>query len=381
MKSNVIVDLNNIGNNAKVITNTFKDYKYYMAVLKGNAYGHGMKVVNKIIENGFNYIAVFSINEALEIRKYNKDISILLLCPISLEDLDIAKDNNLTITVHDIDYLKELLKLDYKLKIHLKLDTGMNRLGFKDKAEVVYAVNAIKESNYTLEGIYSHFSTIGLFDPYYDRQVNKFKEMISLLDLNEIPMIHFSSSVILLTHKRLECVNTLRCGILLYGYNVCPFIYKNGLKNKLRILRNKYYQKKYNLSKLTTNVKIDLKPAMRFVTSILQIKEVKQGETIGYGAYKVEKDTKVAILPIGYSNGIGKKKRYVLINGNKYYSIGEIAMNMMAIAIDDKVNINDEVVVLGDDLTLGKVADFNNSSLSETLLNIGENNNIIYKED
>ena len=260
MKNNVIVDLNNIGYNAKVITNTFKEYKYYMAVLKGNAYGHGMKVVNKIIENGFNYIAVFSINEALEIRKNNKNIPILLLCPISLEELDIAKENNLTITVHDIDYLKKLLEKKYKLKIHLKLDTGMNRLGFKDKGEVVYAVNAIKESSYILEGIYSHFATIGLFDPYYDKQVNKFKELTSLLDLNEIPMIHFSSSVILLTHKKLECVNTLRCGILLYGYNVCPFIYKNGIKNKLRNIRNKYYQNKYNLSKLTTNVSIDLKP-------------------------------------------------------------------------------------------------------------------------
>ena len=381
MKSNVIVDLNNIGNNAKVITNTFKDYKYYIAVLKGNAYGHGMKVVNKIIENGFNYIAVFNINEALEIRKYNKNIPILLLCPLSIEDLDIAKNNNLTITVHDIDYLKELLKHDYKLKIHLKIDTGMNRLGFKDKAEVVYAVNAIKESNYVLEGIYSHFSTIGLFDPYYDKQVNKFKELTSLLDLKEIPMIHFSSSVILLTHKKLECVNALRCGILLYGYNVCPFLSKIGLKNKLRNIRNKYYQKKYNLSKIITNVNIDVKPSMKFVTGILQIKDVKKGETIGYNAFKVDKDARIAILPIGYSNGIGKNKRYVLINGNKYYSIGEIAMNMMAISIDDKVKIDDEVIVLGDELTLGKVSEFNNSSLSETLINIGNNNNIIYKED
>ena len=381
MKSNVIVDLNNIGHNAEVITNTFKDYKYYIAVLKSNAYGHGMKVVNKIVENGFNYIAVFSLDEALEVRKYNKEVSILLLCPISLEDLDIAKDNNLTITVHDIDYLKELLKLNYKLKIHLKLDTGLNRLGFKDKAEVVYAVNAIKESNYTLEGIYSHFSTLGLFDPYYDKQVNKFKEMISLLDLNEIPMIHFSSSAILMSHKKIECVNALRCGILLYGYNVCPFIYKNGLKNKLRNIRNKYYQKKYNLSKVTTNVNIDVKPAMKFVTNILQIKDVKQGETIGYGATKVEKDTKVAILPVGYNNGVGKNKRYVLINGNKYYSIGEIAMNMMAIAIDDKVKISDEVILLGDELTLGKVANFNNESLSEVLINVGRSNNIVYKEN
>lgn len=381
MKSNVIVDLSNIGHNARVITNTYKDYKYYMAVLKGNAYGHGMKVVNKIIENGFNYIAVFSIKEALEIREYNKDIPILLLCPILIEELDIAKKNNLTITVNDINYLKELVKHDYKLKIHLKLDTGMNRLGFKDKAEIVYAVNSIKESNYILEGIYSHFSTIGLFDPYYDRQVRKFIELTSLLDLNEIPMIHFSSSVILLTHKKLECVNTLRCGILLYGYNVCPFISNKGFKNKLRNIRNRYYQKKYKLSKLTTNITIDVKPSMKFVTRILQIKNIRAGETIGYGAYQAKENMKIAILPIGYSNGIGKGKRYVLINGNKYYSVGEIAMNMMAVVIDDRVSIDDEVLVLGENLTLGQVSEFNNASLSETLINIGNNNTIEYRED
>lgn len=119
---------------------------------------------------------------------------------------------------------------------------------------------------------------------------------------------------------------------------------------------------------------------MKFVTHILQIKEIKQGETIGYGATKVDKDTRIAILPIGYSNGIGKNKRYVLINGNKYYSIGEIAMNMMSISIDDRVNISDEVLVLGDDLTLGKVSNFNNNTLSETLINIGNNNTITYKE-
>lgn len=120
---------------------------------------------------------------------------------------------------------------------------------------------------------------------------------------------------------------------------------------------------------------------MKFVTRILQIKKVKAGETIGYGAFKVDKDTLVAILPIGYSNGIGKNKRYVLINGNKYYSIGEIAMNMMAISIDDRVSINDEVLVLGDSLSLGKVSDFNNQTLSETLINIGNSNNKIYREE
>ena len=98
MKSNVIINTNNISHNARLITSVYKDYKYYIAVLKGNAYGHGMKIVNNVIENGFNYIAVFSIDEALEVRKYNKDIPVLLLCPILVEELEIAKKNNFKTT-------------------------------------------------------------------------------------------------------------------------------------------------------------------------------------------------------------------------------------------------------------------------------------------
>ena len=120
---------------------------------------------------------------------------------------------------------------------------------------------------------------------------------------------------------------------------------------------------------------------MKMYTKIIQIKNVKMGEYIGYGAgFKAEKDIIIAVLPIGYSNGIGKKNngRYVLINSKKYYMVGQMAMNMMTIEIDNSVKINDKVLILGDNITLGQMSRFNDWSISETLLNIGNSNRRIY---
>ena len=382
MRTYVEINLNNLAHNAKVITSKYNDYKYFFAVLKSESYGHGERIVNSLTKNGINYIAVSYISEALKVREYNKDIPILLLQPIEINELEIAKKNNLTITIHDYDYLKEVLKKNEKIKVHLKLDTGMNRLGFKSKEKVKKAVEEINKSDYILEGIYSHFATIGLFDNNYDIQVQNFKNLTSLIDLKEIPIVHFASSVILLSHPKLDFCNGVRTGILLYGYNVCPQTSNIGLKNKLRNIRNKYYQKKYNISKTYTNVKIDVKPAMKMYTGILQIKDLKQGDKIGYGAYTAKKDMKIAILPIGYNNGIGKNNsyRYVIINDKKYEVIGSIGMNMMSIKIDKHVKINDKVLVMGDSITLGAMSRFKNASISETLLEIGKNNPKIYIE-
>ena len=238
-----------------------------------------------------------------------------------------------------------------------------------------------KNKYLNLEGIYTHFATIGMFDKYYDNQVETFKNLTSLIDLSTIPIVHLGSSVILLSHPKLSFATGVIFGIILYGYNVGPIYSNKGIKNKLRNIRNKIYQNIYNISKLNYNVDIDLRPAMSMVTSILQIKDVKQGEVIGYGAhYKANTNMKIAILPIGYNNGIGKKNinRYVIINDKKYFVVGEISMNMMIVKIDNSVDIDDKVYILGNGITLGILSRFNDYSISETLLNIGKNNKRIY---
>ena len=384
IKTHLEIDLDQAEKNAKILKEKYSEYKYLIGVLKSNAYGHGEYIVNAFIKGGINYIAVSYIEEALKVRKYNKDIPILCLQPIMIDDLKLANDNNITITINSINYLKEVISniKNNKIKVHIKLDTGMNRLGFKDKNEVKEAVEMIKSNkNLELEGIFSHFATVGLFTKNFDNQVEEFKNLTSLIDLKSIPIVHFGSSVITISHKKLDFCTGTRVGIALYGYNVSLTESSAGIKNKLRILRNRYYQKKYNISSVLVNQKLDLKPCISMYTRIIEIKDVKKGEYVGYGAtYQASEDIKIAILPIGYYDGIGSNNnsRYVLINGKKYYAVGSMAMNMMAIKIDEKVKIDDKVCILGEGITPRTMALFDNRGVVPMLLELGKTNTHYY---
>ena len=123
-KTYVEVNIDNLKNNVKNIVNYYNDYDYYFGVVKGNCYGHGTtNVINELIESGVNYLAVSSLEEAIEARNINKKIPILCLEPIRIEYVDICIKNNITITVHDYKYAKELInkEVNKKLKIHLKI--------------------------------------------------------------------------------------------------------------------------------------------------------------------------------------------------------------------------------------------------------------------
>ena len=387
------VNIDNITSNVKNIINKYNDYKYFIAMVKSNAYGHGMYIVNDLIKSGINYLATSSLEEAMNIRKYNQDIGILCVEKIELNSIDIAIDNNITLTIHEIDYLKEIIKnTNKKFKVHIKIDTGMNRLGINNKNELNEVVNIInKNKNIYLEGLFTHFATPGIHDKFYDIQVSNFRNITSDIDLSKIPMIHLSSSFIVLSHPKLEFENAIRIGTIIYGFDISPKRLSNAPKNILRKIRNNYLIKKYNISKTYDDVNINLKTALKLKTNIIQIKHIKKGDKVGYGIlYEANKDEIIATLPIGYDDGIGinHNNRYVVINNKKYPVIGEISMCMMNILIDESVSINDEVTVLGDGITIGQIARLNNTSMHNTLVNIGKtlprvyikNNKKVYEE-
>jgi len=379
----VEINLDNIENNVKTIINKYNDYDYYIGVIKGSAYGHGEYIVNTLVESGINYVAVSTLEEALNVRIYNKDIPILILEPINLDKIDIAIKNKFTITVHDINYIKELNKIkNLKIKCHIKIDSGMGRLGIKDKNELKESYEILKSNKgIFVEGIYSHFATTGVFDKKWDNQLDNFISITSLIDINDIPIRHLGSSIVLLSHPKIDFTNGIRIGTLLYGYNISPTESNVGLKNKLRLLRNKYYQKKYNISETFKNVKLDLLPCMSFYTNILQIKTIKKGDAIGYGAkVLIDKDTNIAIIPVGYNNGLGTKNinRYIFIN-NKLYKVLSIGMNMSFLEIDDSVKIDDKVIVSDNkNITIGSLARNNDTTFHEMMINIGKNNKVVY---
>ena len=381
-KTFVEIDLKQLGKNVKEVIKSYPDYKYVIGVLKSDAYGHGVEVVKTMWENGVNYVAVSYFQEALKIRTLDEDIPILCMQPIEFEYVGEAAQKRITLTVHDLNYLKDLMQvsLNRKLKIHLKIDSGMSRLGFQDKESVVTAKKLISESPYLeLEGIYTHFATVGFFDKHWDDQLASFQEITSLIDLDEIPIVHLASSTIMLAHPKISFANGVRLGILLYGYNVSPYFSKDGVKNKLGVVRNDFYQKKYRISDTYTNISLPIAPAFKMYTYILQIKTIVKGSFVGYGAtYEAKKEMKIAVLPIGYANGIAS--RYVLIHGKRYPVVGEISMNMMTIMVDDTVSLEDEVLILGDEITLGLMSRWKNAGLAETLLDIGNCNERVYIE-
>ncbi len=340
-KTYVKIDCNTLKNNIKEIKEKY-DYQYYIGVVKANAYGHGDYVVNSLIDGGINYLAASSLEECISIRKRNKHIPILCLEPIHVDFLDVCEKENITITIPDIDYFNKL-DLSKKLKVHLKVDNGMNRLGFKDKNQLKEVFDKLLNSKMEVEGIYTHFGTSGMWDKHFDDGFRNFKEITSLIDLNKIPIIHLGRSLTMVQHKFPSFVNGVRLGIIMYGFSQSL-----NEPTGLRLIKRNHYLKKHNISRVTFTNNLNLKTALSLHSEIIAIKNVRKGEYVGYGAkFVANKNIKIGIMAIGYADGLLKQNEglNVTINDKEYPIIGEIGMDMTAVLIDDSVKLYDEVII------------------------------------
>ena len=344
-KTFVQIDCNILENNIKEIKSKYK-YEYYIGVVKAGAYGHGDYIINTLIKGGINYLAASSLEECLKLRKRNNNIPILCLEPIHHDFLNIAEKENITITIPDYIYFKNM-DLSKKLKVHIKIDNGMNRLGFKNKNEVKEVYDTlINSKTITLEGIYCHFGTSGMWDTHYDEGLNNFKERTSLIDLNKIPIIHLERSLTMVQHPTPDFANGVRLGIVMYGFNQSL-----PEPSGLRLIKRNHYLKKHNISKTNYSNDLNIKTAFSLHSEIMTIKNVKKGEYVGYGAkYIADKDIKIGIMPIGFADGLLKQNENlnVIINNKNYPIIGEIGMDMTTVLIDDSVNLYDEVIIYKD---------------------------------
>ena len=369
MNSYVEINLDNLKNNVSNIINKFNEYKYYIGVLKSNAYSNGFYIVNTLIESGVNYIAVSNINEAINVREYNKDIPILCLEPIDIKYMDLVIKNNITITIHSLQYLKSL-NINKKVKCHIKIDSGMNRLGFKDRKEFNEAYKIISENNCLfLEGLFTHFATTGITDSFYNKQIETFKSITSDIDLNSIDIIHMGSGFDLVNHKKIDICNGIRFGTIMYGYDVSLSNYSNNRVGKLKSYRREFLMKKNNIDDIIFNTKLDLKPSLKLKSKVLQVKIINEGEIVGYGAeYTSKEKCYVATIGIGYESGIGKNSRYVIINNKRYKTVGEISMCMMSVLVDNTIKEGMEVTLIGDGISIGEYSSYKGVSFHEALI-------------
>ena len=235
------VNCKKLKNNIINIIENYPNYSYYFGVVKANAYGHGSYIINSLIEGGINYLAVSSLEEAIKLREYNTQIPILVLEPIHLEYLEECIKNNITITIANINYFNELLKINLsnQLKIHIKLDTGMSRLGITNKEDFDKIISTINtNSNLFLEGIFTHFATSGINDKHWDNQLNKFKNITQNIDLSKIPIVHLGRSLTLVNHEKIPFCNGTRLGIAMYGMSQ-NMPEGTGIRALLRNFKNK----------------------------------------------------------------------------------------------------------------------------------------------
>ena len=372
-KTYVKINLDNIAHNVKNILENYSKYNYYIGVVKGSAYGHGAYIVKTLIANGINYLAVSNLDEAIEIRKYDKKIPILCLEPIDVDYLEICANNKITITVSSEEYTKKIKNTNLKLYIHLKIDSGMNRLGFDNPKVLKKCYESLRQNNNLfIEGIYTHMGTLGIGDQYWDKQLAEFKKITQQISLKDIPIVHIDRSATMLCHPKIDICNGVRIGIALYGYGQ-TVINNHGFKQKLRNLRRKYKIKKFHISNTEINKNINLKPALSLYSEIMEIKDVYKDEFVGYLGFVNKKEKiRVATANIGYADGIPLSARggYVAINGSRYEIIGTINMGMISIRVDDKVRVGDTVEIIGDNIPASEVSSHNCSTVYQTMTSI-----------
>ncbi len=343
----VEINLDAIVNNVKNIKKLIGEKKELMAVVKGNAYGHDiLEVSSVVLNNGATRLAVARLEEGIFLRKAGITVPILILGLTLKQQAELLVSYNITPTVCEYEMIEKLSESAFKegkiVKVHLKVDTGMGRIGIFPN----HVLNFIKKlkvlKNVQIEGIFTHFSVADENDKTYtEKQFRKFMEVLTVLEKEgiRIPAKHVGNSATLLDlpHMWLDLV---RPGISVYGLYPSREVQKT----------------------------VKLIPAHSFKTRIVFLKELSTGKSIGYGrTYTTKKKrTVVASLPVGYADGYNRllsNQGEVLVRGRRFPVIGRVCMDQTMIDVTNlpQVEIGDEVVLWGrqgqEEITVEEIAD------------------------
>ena len=332
------IDLKKLKNNTKLLCKSYSDYQYKIANLKDNAYGMGLNIVNTLVDNGINYILVGPIKDALEIRKYNNDVPILVTYNVTEEGVYDAINNNITLTIADAEYLRSILCLNIKddLKLQILIDNGSNKIGIKNNLDLKEVIKIIDENDHlVLEGIYTDLTTIGVEDEYYYHQINTFYQIVSnYLGLDII--IHLNEPI--MYHKRLDYVNGIRFDLALIG------IEENINDDWFTNMRIKNIEKKYGDLEFPN---IDLQLIFTITSEVQSVGRVSKGDLVGRN-YIAKDDMLVAVVPIGHKDGITKAIEYVGIDNFKRNILAD-DIDHLIVEVDGGVREKDKVYIVNEE--------------------------------
>lgn len=332
-----IIDCPAIYQNIKAELNHIKDGAEIFAVVKANGYGHGaVKVAEVAREAGVTGFCVSILDEAIELRKAGIVEPILVLGVVDPVFASVLVDYDLSCAATSLDWLQEVVakwpdqEQLKKLKIHVKIDTGMGRLGLRSESEM-YDVLAFLQVHpeFEMEGLFTHFSKADSQDTsHIELQKSRFDQALAIFP-DDIRYIHTANSATALWHDHWKS-NMIRLGASLYGLN------PSG--NELE-------------------APYELKQAMSVVTEIVQLKQVPAGEAISYGAvYKTTEEEWIATLPIGYADGLLRAFEgfEVLVAGQRAPIVGRVCMDQCMIRLPKPLPLGTTVTIFGTDDVSGK---------------------------
>ena len=318
-----VVNIDNLRCNLILIQRLLGDNVKLCAVVKADAYGVGVETVCKSIKDIVDFFAVSNVFEAKEIRDLGINTKILILGVVGVEDVEYCAKNNISITVGDFDYLKAISNnLNSTIQIHLKVNSGLNRYGYKNKNMFRKSVNLINRSkNMVLEGVYTHFATKKEDVEFINIQKKIFDEYCVYLPKKAIKHCANSFATMLSSVYQYDMV---RIGVNMYG----------DMRGE----------------------NLPLKDVVSIESEVVATTIVQKFQSVGYDrTYTADKTCKVAVVPLGYADGINRKASnsfFVLINGKCANIVGNVCMDCFMVDITgiDNVYIGTKVTIVGESL-------------------------------
>ena len=331
----VEVDLDAIAHNVSQAAKAHAG-KELFAVVKANGYGHGdLEVGLTALENGATALAVSSFEEAMHLKNHDFSCPVLVMGVTEISYVTLAADKGITLTAHDPEWISALsdVPLVSTLNLHLKIDTGMHRIGVLTHEEAILCIELIdKLPHVELEGIFTHMATADEANQdYFQHQVEAFKRILATLDISKVKYIHLANSATLLQHA-FDFEHAVRFGISMYGVDPTGGLGKHG---------------------------ITLKPTFSLYSSLAQVKLLPAGSKVGYGAtYECQTDEWIGAIPIGYADGWIRQNqgRSVVIDGHECEIVGRVCMDQMMVRLPKRFEMGTRVTLIGAGMPVERVA-------------------------
>lgn len=371
------IDLKKLKSNVKILKNAYSDYKYVFANVKNNAFGMGYGIINTLVKSGVNYLYVSTLEEALEIRKRNEDVPILVSYEVSEEYIYDALTNNITITIRSLEQLEGIVqkKLKDRLYVHLLIDNGSNKVGLKGVDEVKQAATLINANpSLVLEGVYTELTTYGITDDDFYYACNQFFKSIQIFEGRDI-IVHLNEPI--MYHKKNSNVNGIRFDLAFLGIeeNI-----EDGILSNMKI---KNIEKRYNDLEFPD---IDLTLIFAIKARVIGLSFAQKGTLIGRN-YIAREDMHLAILPIGHKDGITKAIKTVQVEDKVCPVIGD-DIDYLIIQVPCDTIVGDEVMILDEESDIYSILDqlktnrfylmsILNNQLSRNYVNMEEGNDIL----